>query len=469
MYDFRFLTQEGRESRRTHRKLVCGFARKDILKLEEGYGILEYVQQFDLNREQQGRAFQRLDYLHRLVHKTPLISCYTERDQDLGRVLDIFIRMNSGGTVLSYSDLLFSIAVANWRELDARREVNELVELIEWNRGGFAFSKDFVLKAGLMLAEIKSVGFKVENFDRENMATLEATWPAISKALALTVQLVSDFGFTGQTLRADSALLPIAYYLYKRNAQTDFLTHSRHGEDRRAIRKWLARSYLKASGIWGSGLDTLLTSLREIIAANGATSFPVKIIEEEMARRGKTLAFAPDELDDLVELSYGEARTFALLTLVFETVDTSKALHMDHIFPISLFKRRKLLSEGISEEKVDDIIESANTLPNLQLIEGAINQEKLTTLPAKWLRDREPDLSRREKYMFLHMLEDLPEGLQEFEQFYARRRAALRRRISILLGSAANGTGIARANERPRFDRLFLFCSAGLYSDQSDC
>ncbi len=163
-----------------------------------------------------------------------------------------------------------------------------------------------------------------------------------------------------------------------------------------------------------------------------------------MARRGKTLAFAPDELDDLVELSYGEARAFALLTLVFETVDTSKALHMDHIFPISLFKRRKLLSEGISEEKVDDIIESANTLPNLQLIEGAINQEKLTALPAKWLRDREPDLSRREKYIFLHLLEDLPEGLQEFEQFYARRRAALRGRISILLGSAANGTRIAQ-------------------------
>ncbi len=26
-----------------------------------------------------------------------------------------------------------------------------------------------------------------------------------------------------------------------------------------------------------------------------------------------------------------------------------------------------------------------------------------------------------------------------------------------------------RTNEGPRFDRLFLFCSAGLYSDQSDC
>jgi hypothetical protein len=404
-----------------------------VLNLEEGYGILEFVQKYELTREQQSRAFQRLDYLHRLVHKTPLISCYTERDQDLGRVLDIFIRMNSGGTELSYSDLLFSIAVANWRELDARREVNDLVDALNGIGGGFSFSKDFVLKAGLMLAEIKSVGFKVENFSRDNMATLETAWPAISRALDLTVRLVSDFGFTGQTRRADSALLPIAYYVYKRKAQPDFLTHTRHTEDRRAILNWLARSYLKASGIWGSGLDTLLTSLREIIARDGTLGFPLKPIEAEMTRRGKTLAFTFDELDDLVELNYGEPRAFALLTLIFETVDTSKTLHMDHIFPISIFKRRRLLAEGLPEDKIDHLIECANTLPNLQLIEGAINQQKLTMLPAAWLRQREPDPARRDKYIYLHMLEGLPETVRDFAPFYERRRETLRTRIRQLL------------------------------------
>jgi uncharacterized protein with ParB-like and HNH nuclease domain len=164
-YDFRFLTPEKAQEQTRVSEGRLWFRAFDVLKMEEGYGILEFTQRFPLSREQQSVAYKRLDYLHRLVHKTPLISCYTERDQDLGRVLDIFIRMNSGGTVLSYSDLLFSIAVANWRELDARREVNELVDALNGIGGGFSFSKDFVLKAGLMLAEIKSVGFKVENFD----------------------------------------------------------------------------------------------------------------------------------------------------------------------------------------------------------------------------------------------------------------------------------------------------------------
>ena len=197
-YDFRFLTPEKAAEQSVPVERRLWFKVSDVLNLEGGYDILEYVQCYELSREEQSLAFKRLDHLHGLVHKTPLISCYTERVQDLSRVLDIFIRMNSGGTVLSYSDLLFSIAVANW-ELDARREVNDLIDALNGIGGGFSFSKDFVLKSGLMLAEIRSVGFKVENFDRANMATLEAAWPAIRQALDLTVRLVSDFGFTGQT------------------------------------------------------------------------------------------------------------------------------------------------------------------------------------------------------------------------------------------------------------------------------
>jgi hypothetical protein len=132
-------------------------------------------------------------------------------------------------------------------------------------------------------------------------------------------------------------------------------------------------------------------------------------------------------------LSYGESRTFALLTLIFDTVDTSKALHMDHIFPISLFKRRRLIADGVPVDQFDDLVERANMLPNLQLIEGAINQEKLGMLPAAWLRKREPDIGRREKYIYIHMLEGLPETVRGFAAFYEDRRTALRTRISQLL------------------------------------
>src|SRR5690606_18205603 len=109
-------------------------------------------------------AYSTLDRLYRVVHSHNLVNYYEEETQDLERVLNIFIRLNSGGTVLSYSDLLLSIAVTQWKQVDARKEIHRLVDELNRIGTGFALSQDFVLKAGLMLADIASVGFKVENF-----------------------------------------------------------------------------------------------------------------------------------------------------------------------------------------------------------------------------------------------------------------------------------------------------------------
>ena len=254
IYDFRFLddTQAARNSE------ALWFKVPEILGMKAGPDMLNWLVAQQLAGEELSRAFATLDRLHHVVQTEPWIHYYEEEAQDIERVLNIFIRLNSGGTVLSYSDLLLSIAVAQWKQVDARAEIHKLVDELNRIGTGFNLSQDFVLKAGLMLADIASVGFKVENFTRANMATLEANWPAIRSALVRTVQLAASYGLNGQTLRADSSLLPIAYYLYSRQVAENYVTHSQFAEDRETIRHWLVCSLLKASGIWGSGLDTLL-------------------------------------------------------------------------------------------------------------------------------------------------------------------------------------------------------------------
>lgn len=97
-------------------------------------------------------------------------------DQDADKVLEIFVRVNSGGTALSYSDLLLSMATNQWQELDAR-EVRSLVSDINSNAGRqFSFSKDVVLKTALTIADV-DVRFKVTNFTQGNMAKVETAWP----------------------------------------------------------------------------------------------------------------------------------------------------------------------------------------------------------------------------------------------------------------------------------------------------
>ena len=376
LYDFRFLD----DSRAANSDTELWFKVPDIVGMASGPAMLKWLVDQGMTENKLTKAYTVLDRLHRTVHTDQLLFYYEEEAQELERVLNIFIRLNSGGTVLSYSDLLLSIAVAQWSKIDARSEIHALVDELNKIGTGFNLSQDFVLKAGLMLTDIASVGFKVENFNRANMEKLEVNWPAVRRALLQTVEQAASFGLNGQTLRADSALLPIAYYLLQKKAPDNYVTQSQYQADRQAIRGWLIRSLLKASGIWGSGLDTLLTALRKTIQTEGAAAFPVSAIRQVMATGGKSLTFEPEEIEELVSMQYGDKRLFALLSLLFPFVDLRNQFHIDHVFPASRFTALRLSKAGVPNLKIENFIQLANTLGNLQLLEGTMNVEKRAVL-----------------------------------------------------------------------------------------
>lgn len=425
-YRFEFRTDEQSRYRE------CWFPVWQILEMGGGPPMVRWLNE-RLPQESVDQAYETLDKLHSVVHKERLVAYYEEKGQELDKVLQIFIRMNDGGTPLSHSDMLLSIAVAQWTRYDARKEIHTLVDVLNHIGIGFSFSKDWVLKAGLMLSDIGSVGFKVDNFNRENMDIFESKWEDIKRALILTVQLVSSFGFNRENLSAYNAILPVAYYLYKKNPGEAYLTHSRFEQDSQAIRKWLIRSLLK-SGIWGSGLDTLLTALRGVIKESNDNGFPFAKIYEEMARRGRSLVFEAEELEDLADMQYGDRRTFALLSLVFPFVDLRNHFHIDHIFPRSLFTEPRLKDAGVPDDKIADFIQRQNGLANLQLLEGAENNEKRAKLPAEWLSQKFSDSESRQRYEDLHELGEVPESITEFDTFYEARRARLKAKLEQLLG-----------------------------------
>ena len=400
----------------------CWFPVKDILTLDDnGPAMTEWLEEKLPNRPITP-AHRVLNQLYNVVRVTLLVCFYKENSQELEKVLQIFIRTNSGGTVLSYSDLLLSVAVAQWSNYDAREEIHQIVDDLNKIGNGFKFSKDWVLKAGLMLSDIVSVGFKVENFNRQNMMKFESRWQDIKRTLTLTVRLAWNFGFRAETLRADSALLPIAYYLYVAKADDGYLSKSRYNEDRERVRGWLIASLLK-SGVWGSGLDSFLVALRRVIKGNYDIRFPVDELHDAMKKRAKSLVFNNEEIEELTEMRYGDKRTFSLLSLIFPHLDLRHHFHVDHFFPKSRFTPARLKSEGFSDEQVDTLREQVDSLPNLQLLRGVENQEKRSMLPAQWLATFESD-EKRIEYVNLHLLGDVPKELSSFESFYSARRVS---------------------------------------------
>ena len=373
------------------------------------------------------------------IHKTASLHFYEETDQDIERVLDIFVRVNSGGTVLSYSDLLLSIATAQW-DGDARAAVHGLVDELNKTGSGFNFSRDTVLKSGLVIADVGEIGFKVKNFTTANMAKLEAGWDAMSNSLQVAVGLLSDFGLSAGSLTADSVLIPVAYYVHHRGLGHDYRQSPKTRQDREALRSWVLRSLI-VRGVWGSGLDTLLRDLREVIRANGNADFPVAAIERAMSRRGKSLAVSEALVDDVLSLKYGKPRTFAVLAALFPHVDTRNQFHVDHVFPAALLDRKKLrqaVGEGgtpvFTPEEIEDLVGRRDQLSNLELLPGLENIGKSAITPASWLASSYPSADDRSAFLERNALPaSLPAAADEFVRFFDQRRANLEARIYEML------------------------------------
>lgn len=369
------------------------------------------------------------------IHHNASLHFYEEDVQDIERVLDIFVRVNSGGTVLSYSDLLLSIATAQW-EGDARAAVHGLVDSLNQTGMGFKFSRDTILKSGLVLADVGDIGFKVKNFTTTNMAKLEADWDAMSTSLHVAVGLLSDFGLSGGALTADSVLIPVAYYVHQRKLGHSYRESPNTREDREALRSWVLRSLI-VRGIWGSGLDTLLRDLREVIKTQGSTSFPLAAVEKAMALRGKSLAVTDALIEDVLALEYGKARTFAVLAVLFPHVDTRNLFHVDHVFPAARFDKKVLAAltdvDGtpkFSAEQIAELIELRDKLPNLELLPGLENIGKSDQAPDDWLAAQYASPDDRSAFLSRNALPPtLPHSIDEFMAFYEQRRDILVARI----------------------------------------
>ena len=210
------------------------------------------------------------------------------------------------------------------------------------------------MKACLVLTDASSVRFRIENYGRRQMLQIRQAWPEIKRCLDLAASLLDSFGLTVANLNARSVVHPLAYYVKHRELEWSYLTARGHQADREKVRQWVLRSLLR-QGIWGSGLDTLLTRLRSTIKEHGSDGFPVAELDRMMGEIGKSLVFDDDAVEGLLRIRYGDRNCFALLSLIYPSGDSSRR-HVDHIYPRTAFTKSKL--EDSASERTRFIISS---------------------------------------------------------------------------------------------------------------
>lgn len=430
-YDFRFLTEdEAAVQSDTEHWLPL----RKVLEFRDGADVdteklMAYVTTHKLN----GWGGGALAKLCNVLLKNPVVHYFREDEQSLDRVLNVFVRLNSGGIPLSYSDLLLSIASAQWTN-DAREAIYGLLDDLNEYGDGFEFDKDFVLKSALVLNDLPDIGFNVNNFGKKNTEAIESGWETnVRLPLSLAVELAAALGYHGKTLTSSNVLIPVAYYLRKLGSPAGFCTAPKYAAHRASIRKWLVTSLLKS--VLSSKTDTVLAAVRAAIRDSEEEGFPLVVVEKALVSHGVTLRFSDEELDNLLASEYGKRNTFSVLAALYPSLNTQFKFHLDHVFPKSGFYKNRLKAAGFGEDAIVRMQELMNQVPNLQFLEGLVNQSKLDSAFADWIVPMQAKPTEWGQYQQQHAIPLLASyGLDQFEDFFKQRRMQLLSRLKQALG-----------------------------------
>ncbi len=391
MYDFAFLSNDEANKKDENN---FWFEVGKILEFKEVGDVIRFLRDHKLT----GNEFAEtcLSKLYEVITKNKVINYYLETSNELDKVLQLFIRVNSGGTQLSYSDMLLSIATAKWTT-NAREEITSFVDEINNIGDKFEFDKDLVLKSCLVLSDL-DVAFKVDNFTNANMTKIENGWKAIKRSLRLAVELISSFGYGQKSLTSTNAIIPIAYYIQKISYPDNFVGSSKYLEDRLMIKKWLINSLLKKA--FSGQPDNVLRPIRKIIQDN-ANRFPLTEIVNEFRGSNKSLVFTHDDVETLLHAEYGGSEAFSILAVLYPDVDFNNRFHQDHIFPKTFFKKSQFKKKDIKEDEHEFYLKNYNRIGNLQLLEGQSNEEKSNKDFKEWFektyksKDEQEDFKRK--------------------------------------------------------------------------
>jgi hypothetical protein len=340
--------------------------------------------------------------------------------------------VNSGGTILTYSDLLLSIASAQWEKYDAREEITDFVDEVNSIGGGFRINKDFVLKTALVLSDFSNIAFKVDNFNKHNMMKIEDNWETIKHAIKQSVHLVSSFGYTGKTLTSNNALIPIAYYLLTIGLPENFVMSGATRDNRSMIKKWLIMALLKKS--FSGQPDNVIRPIRDIIRENGNADFPLVQIIGRFKGTNKSIQFTEDDIEEyLLKLRYGKSETLSTLMLLYPSLDFNNKFHEDHMYPKSKFTKSYLRQVGVPEGELDTYIDSVNNICNLQLLAAQTNEEKQNEDFDKWFENNNKTEMDKIQYRKINHLPDMPYTYSNYLKFMEKRKQLLKTALKEVL------------------------------------
>ncbi len=374
----------------------------DILELES---VWNYTEKHGIK----GNALNLPEKLKDAFHTKQLISFFEEKEKNLDKVLNIFIRVNSGGEKLSYSDLLMSILTASFSS-DIRAKMNELVDVLK-DKGFPNVKQDQVLKTCLLLIG-SNTNFELKNFNKNNIKKIEENWEKITESIYNAAKLLGTFGYAG--LLGSAYILSSLAYFY-------FLKQKMDKNDEEQALKFVRNAQIM--GYFSGSTDTKLS----IIAHSIKEAPTFEAFNHNLAKhQTNPLKITNDAIEYMV--SFNSHRAFPVLQILYPNLNyKTTTFHIDHIYPKSKFKKEN--------EKLDkDFYEYWDHLYNLQLLEGAENSTKKDKDPEVWLKEEYKNEQFIEEYKKRNYIDPkLKLEWENIKEFREKREEAIIERLKEVL------------------------------------
>lgn len=436
-YDFRFLIcndylKEGEQKTKQiindngdQETVGCyWFEIGNILQFKSEHSIITFLSNEKLDFA--GFPGETLLRLYKLINEKTLINYFLEQDQDFDKILHEFIRTNSGGTKLSFADLLMSIITASWElghsTKGAREELDDVVR--EVREFGFEIDQDFVLKACLVLIST-DIRFALKNFDAETISNIKSEWGKITLCIKASFELIKSFSFNNHSLRAKNSAIPIIYYLYVTGYYHDINKENKHKDNKELLKTFLHISLLNK--LFGGSSDGFLIKLRKIIFENSSGNFPLQEIKNYFIGSNKSFNIDDERLSVILRTSYDSLDSFYILSLLFPKFNFEfKNPNIDHLHPKSQFSS-EIYKEMEIESQADFYQNHYNTVLNLAFLSEEQNKSKNKSLLKNWIEKEEKYNQEIRNTLLIPEVIDL--DFVNFEEFISKREVALKELI----------------------------------------
>ena len=359
-----------------------------------------------------------------------VLNYYEINEKNDDAILEIFKRINSGGTKLTKTDFLFSSLILSWKE--GKNLVKNLVENVQDILGETSrIDGDFILRTAMYLID-SDTKVNIKNIcSSKNINAITKNWNKIENSILISAKMIYNWGFNKDCITSFSAFLPIAYVAYH-----NFSTAKNAETVKKGYQEFLRKFFIHAqlNKLFNASVDNKLKEVKKCLECKN----PWKALENKWSNVFKYDKEDAEKL--LMKYSYTDKNYCRLILMLLNPSlnYSNREFHIDHLHPQSSFINKKNgapgtelknLSLGTSKER--KWMEMSNQLPNLGLLMGPINQSKGDTPLKQWLKIKKHSgdykdnlISKKFKLEF-----------EKFDVFFQKRQERMIKKLGEILSS----------------------------------